>query len=88
LRRIFALTGREEVRSGGGDLMKVPPELLKIAGDNADMPFESIRYISRQNAMSFSPGVTQRITNTGSGDLVFLCVCTPPFQPATYVRHE
>ncbi len=26
----------------------------------------------------------QRITNTGDGDLVFLCVCTPGFHPDCY----
>jgi len=29
-------------------------------------------------------GVRQRISNTGAGDLVFDCVCTPPFTPACY----
>jgi len=28
--------------------------------------------------------VRQRITNTGAGDLVFYCVCTPPFRPDCY----
>lgn len=26
----------------------------------------------------------QRITNSGAGDLVFLCVCTPRFRPECY----
>lgn len=30
------------------------------------------------------PGASQRITNTGAADLVFLCVCTPRFRPANY----
>ena len=29
-------------------------------------------------------GVRQRITNLGSADLIFYCVCTPPFQPSAY----
>jgi mannose-6-phosphate isomerase-like protein (cupin superfamily) len=29
-------------------------------------------------------GVRQRITNTGSRDLVFYCVCTPSFTPECY----
>ena len=29
-------------------------------------------------------GVGQRITNTGATDLVFYCVCTPRFLPASY----
>ena len=31
-------------------------------------------------------GTGQRITNTGSDDLVFHCVCTPRFTPECYVR--
>ncbi len=30
------------------------------------------------------PGVPQRITNTGTEDLIFLCVCTPRFTPERY----
>ena len=29
-------------------------------------------------------GIQQRITNTGSEDLLFLCVCTPRFYPDCY----
>jgi mannose-6-phosphate isomerase-like protein (cupin superfamily) len=29
-------------------------------------------------------GAEQRITNTGQSDLVFLCICTPPFTPDCY----
>jgi mannose-6-phosphate isomerase-like protein (cupin superfamily) len=29
-------------------------------------------------------GTRQRITNTGTDDLVFYCVCTPPFSPDCY----
>ena len=30
-------------------------------------------------------GVRQRIRNTGDGDLVFLALCTPRFEPGNYV---
>ena len=30
-------------------------------------------------------GVSQRITNTGSSDLAFYCICTPPFVPDAYI---
>ena len=30
------------------------------------------------------PGIRQRITNTGEGDLIFLAVCTPRFTLADY----
>jgi mannose-6-phosphate isomerase-like protein (cupin superfamily) len=29
-------------------------------------------------------GVPQRITNTGPSDLLFYCICTPPFTPSCY----
>jgi len=29
-------------------------------------------------------GVRQRIANTGAADLIFYCVCTPPFTPDCY----
>jgi len=31
------------------------------------------------------PGIRQRISNTGRGDLVFLAVCTPRFEQEKYV---
>jgi mannose-6-phosphate isomerase-like protein (cupin superfamily) len=31
------------------------------------------------------PGVRQRISNTGSGDLVFLAICSPRFAESAYV---
>ena len=33
-------------------------------------------------------GSSQRITNTGDGDLIFLCVCTPRFNSANYINLE
>ena len=33
-------------------------------------------------------GVSQRITNAGSSDLVFYCICTPPFSPDVYINLE
>jgi mannose-6-phosphate isomerase-like protein (cupin superfamily) len=34
------------------------------------------------------PGAPQRITNTGSDDLLFLCLCTPPFRAEAYIDLE
>ena len=33
-------------------------------------------------------GCAQRIKNTGTQDLIFLCVCTPRFEPSHYVDLE
>lgn len=38
------------------------------------------------DAVSIPPLVRQRIANTGTTDLVFLCICTPRFTPEGY--HE
>ncbi|MFT5997984.1 MAG: mannose-6-phosphate isomerase-like protein (cupin superfamily) [Neolewinella sp.] len=40
------------------------------------------------DAVSIPPLVRQRITNTGSTDLMFLCVCTPRFTPGGYQELE
>ena len=34
------------------------------------------------------PGARQRIANTGTGDLVFLALCTPRFRQERYVHDE
>ena len=34
------------------------------------------------------PGVSQRITNCGDIDLVFYCICTPPFRQDAYLSLE
>jgi mannose-6-phosphate isomerase-like protein (cupin superfamily) len=34
------------------------------------------------------PGCPQRITNTGTDDLVFLAICTPRFTPEVYTDRE
>ncbi len=39
--------------------------------------------------LAFIPaGASQRITNTGRTDLVFYCICTPPFEPDAYIDLE
>lgn len=40
----------DEIRGCSGDYLKIPPELLKVAGDSADMPYDSKGY--RQAAMA------------------------------------
>ena len=37
------------------------------------------------DVVNIPPGVSQRITNTGSSDLIFLCVCTPRFRLENYL---
>ncbi|MEA3397711.1 MAG: cupin domain-containing protein [Chloroflexota bacterium] len=42
------------------------------------------RDVSPGDVVLIPPGVSQRISNTGAGELVFLCICTPPFRPECY----
>lgn len=41
--------------------------------------------VAPMDVVYVGPGVSQRIANTGAGDLIFLCVCTPRFRPEAYV---
>lgn len=40
------------------------------------------------DVVSIPADVRQHITNTGDADLIFLCICTPRFQPELYVDLE
>ena len=40
------------------------------------------------DAVEIPAGCEQRITNTGDTDLLFLCVCVPRFEPASYQSRE
>ena len=40
------------------------------------------------DVVTIPAGAPQRIANTGSGDLVFLCVCTPRFRVENYREVE
>lgn len=53
-------------------------EGLAEIGDGAPQP------VMPGAVVVITPGVRQRITNTGSADLVFLAVCTPRFVPEAY----
>ncbi len=41
--------------------------------------------VNRLDVVHIPPDVPQRITNTGSGDLTFLCVCIPGFRREAYI---
>lgn len=61
------------IESGEG-LMRVgdEPPVPVVAGDTVTIP----KYVAQQ------------ITNTGTEDLCFLCVCTPRFSPECYTSLE
>ncbi|MCF6219928.1 MAG: cupin domain-containing protein [Robiginitomaculum sp.] len=60
------------IESGGG--------LLEIDGVSTLM--------SIGDCVRIEPGQSQRITNTGEGDLIFKTICQPRFTPGTYTSLE
>jgi len=44
----------------------------------------SPRQVRPGDVVLIPPACRQRITNSGKGDLFFLAICTPPFQPENY----
>lgn len=44
--------------------------------------------VSEGDVVRIPPGVAQRMANIGTGDLLFYCICTPPFRQACYETLE
>ena len=44
--------------------------------------------VGRGDVVAISPQESQRITNTGTGELRFLCLCLPAFAPECYESLE
>lgn len=44
--------------------------------------------VSAGDTVCIPAGVPQRITNTGTEDLIFFAVCTPRFRPENYIGLE
>lgn len=55
--------------------------LMEVAGDE---PFA----VGPGDVVAIPPHTSQRITNCGSGDLRFLCLCLPAFRPECYESLE
>jgi mannose-6-phosphate isomerase-like protein (cupin superfamily) len=53
---------------------------VEVGGMEADVGPGDVVLIPR--------GTLQRIRNLGAEDLVFLCICTPRFEPGGYQDHE
>lgn len=73
--QLHRLTGVREIyviESGEG-IVEIDGKQARVAvGDRVDIP----------------AGTPQRITNTGEGDLIFLCLCVPRFKPENYQNQE
>jgi mannose-6-phosphate isomerase-like protein (cupin superfamily) len=55
-------------------------EGLMTVGDRPPFP------VQPGDVVRIPAGVAQRIENRSSADLIFLCVCTPRFEPGVYTR--
>lgn len=44
--------------------------------------------VQPMDVITISAGASQRISNTGKTDLIFLCICTPRFTPDAYINME
>jgi mannose-6-phosphate isomerase-like protein (cupin superfamily) len=44
--------------------------------------------VQPMDVVTIPAGVSQRISNTGAGELVFLCICTPRFLRENYLDLE
>lgn len=44
--------------------------------------------VSAGDVVRIPPDTPQRITNMGTSDLIFYCICTPPFKPDCYESFE
>jgi len=62
-------------------IIKAGQGLMRV-GDDA--PFA----VAPGDTVTIPKHAAQQITNTGHGDLCFLCVCTPRFSQECYTSHE
>jgi len=54
----------------------------------ADIENQDSRHLQTGDVLIIPPAHAQRITNTGSQDLIFMAVCTPRFVPENYSDTE
>lgn len=73
LHKLLGVTERYVIIEGEGN--------VEIGGD------EPVS-VSKLDTVIIKPEISQKITNTGKGNLVFLCICTPRFNENCYVPLE
>ena len=71
---LAGVTERYLVAAGRGE--------VEVAG------LEGWRAVGPGDLVAIPAGVAQRIRNTGEDDLVFYCLCTPPFTAACYENQD
>lgn len=52
----------------------------------AEVGYDEPSEVLPGDTVTIPPGIRQRITNMGAGDLIFLAVCTPRFLTERYVE--
>ena len=83
---------RARVPAGGTtrwhSLHKVTERYLILEGQGLAEVGDGTQSLGPGDSILIPSGQRQRITNTGSTDLIFLALCTPRFTPACYTDVE
>lgn len=70
-------------------LKGISERYLIVAGvGRAELGGNEFVEVSVGDVVRIPPETAQRITNIGADDLVFYCICTPPFNQKCYVSLE
>jgi mannose-6-phosphate isomerase-like protein (cupin superfamily) len=66
--------------------LKDTDELYYILSGQGEMEVggNKLGMVTEKDAVLIPKNTTQRITNKGTKDLVFLCICSPRFNPGIY----
>mgnify|MGYP001060575902 CR=1 FL=1 len=66
-------------------LVGVEERYVILSGEGVvEVGEHTARRVGPMDVVRIPPGIGQRIRNIGREDLVFLCLCTPPFVQACY----
>ncbi len=78
LHRLAGVAERYVILAGSGRVELVGPDRGLTPADH------TVSDLEPGDVVVIPPGFSQRITNIGDGDLVFLALCTPRFTRAAY----
>jgi mannose-6-phosphate isomerase-like protein (cupin superfamily) len=56
--------------------------LIVFGAGRVELGWQDPIEVAEGDVVRIPPDTPQRIANTGTGDLVFYCICTPPFHPS------
>ncbi|MCL5405334.1 MAG: cupin domain-containing protein [Deltaproteobacteria bacterium] len=89
----FVSIARARIASGGVTalhaLRGVAERYLIVSGKGrVELGGQAPLEVFEGDVVRIPPGVAQRIANTGTGDLIFYCICTPPFRQDCYQALE